>query len=95
MPIRQTDTWDTTASKNLTLSVCQRELITCVPGLYLFLQVQIPLSLAMVRHLHFLVIGWGQYTARIMKANFFICKTIIIIMLTFDFNSDLRDYYHY
>jgi len=28
-------------------------------GLYLFLQVQLPLSLATVKHLHFLVIGWG------------------------------------
>jgi len=28
-------------------------------GLYLFLQVQLPLSLATVRHMHFLIIGWG------------------------------------
>ena len=28
-------------------------------GLYLFLQVQLPLSLATIRHLHFLIIGWG------------------------------------
>ena len=33
------------------------------PGLYLFLQVQLPLSLATVRHIHFLLIGWGQYIA--------------------------------
>jgi len=28
-------------------------------GLYLFLQVQLPLSLATVKHIHFLIIGWG------------------------------------
>jgi len=28
-------------------------------GLYLFLQVQLPLTLASIKHLHFVVIGWG------------------------------------
>ncbi len=29
-------------------------------GLYLFLQVQLPLSLANIKHKHFLLFGWGK-----------------------------------
>jgi hypothetical protein len=29
-------------------------------GLYLFLQVQLPLSLANIKHKHFLLFGWGE-----------------------------------
>ena len=31
-------------------------------GLYLFLQVQFPLSLATVKYVHFLLLGWGELT---------------------------------
>ena len=31
-------------------------------GLYLFLQVQFPLSLTSVRYRHFTLIGWGKYS---------------------------------
>ena len=30
-----------------------------VPGLYLFLQVQYPLSLVSIKYKHFLMFGWG------------------------------------
>ena len=35
-------------------------LILDIPGLYLFLQVQLPLSLATIRHIHFAGFGWGE-----------------------------------
>ena len=31
-----------------------------ISGLYLFLQVQLPLSLATIKHTHFVLFGWGK-----------------------------------
>ncbi len=31
-----------------------------ISGVYLFLQVQLPLSLANIKHKHFLLFGWGK-----------------------------------
>ena len=42
-----------------------------ISGLYLFLQVQLPLSLATIKHTHFVLFGWG-------KLIFIKCKPIKI-----------------
>ena len=34
--------------------------VFAVPGLYLFLQVQFPLSLTSIKYKHFLIFGWGE-----------------------------------
>ena len=45
----------------LLLLLCPRPIIFfSISGLYLFLQVQFPLTLAIIRHIHFAVFGWGE-----------------------------------
>ena len=46
-------------------------LTSLFPGLYLFLQVKLPLNVDIVKHWHYLVIGWGKKNYYAFTSKFF------------------------